>query len=326
MSGEATEAAARLRRMFAQLALAAAALTFVVIVASAILRQTQVGLSCADWPACYGQVDASAADTPPSTGVRLVRIAHRIAATGVLALIVGMLLVAWTQEPAWKRQGTLALAALVIAAALAVLGVATPGARLPAVTLGNLLGGYLLLAVLTATATATTRTDVAPAPWHAPNAPLRWIALAVLALAFAQASLGALIGAQYALTACPTLGKCPGFAFDEFVMTDALDPFRPLSIAAGRVIPPPSAAGVYVMHRALGIVVAVITLVLAYRWREVDRRRARMLAAFAVAVPLLGVAAIAAVPSLPLTILHNAAAALLVAGLAAAVARPFRGS
>lgn len=60
---------ARLVGLYARIALAAAALTFVVIVTSAYIRHT----------------DAS---------VHLARVAHRLAATGVLAGIIGMLLVA----------------------------------------------------------------------------------------------------------------------------------------------------------------------------------------------------------------------------------------
>ena len=320
MSGDTPETVARLRVLFARTALAAAALTFVVIIASAFMRHTQVGLACADWPACYGVVDAAGAEAVPSTAVRLVRVAHRIAATGVLALIIGLLLIAWTQRPAWKREGTLATAALAIAAALAVLGIATPGARLPAVTLGNLLGGYAVLAMLAASVATATTANAAPTPWWRPGARLPWIALAALVLAFAQSALGGSIGAQYTLTACTTLGRCPGFP-DEFMLSPALDPFRPLSIVDGRVVPPPRAAAVYITHRTIGIAVVVVTLVLASALSKRDRRLAWMLGILAVAAPLAGVVTILAVPSLMLTVLHNTCAALLIAALAMAVVR-----
>lgn len=322
MSDGTVPAAARLRRFFVLLALAAAALTFVVIVASAFMRHTQAGLGCADWPACYARIATDSAETPPSTGVRIARIAHRIAATSVLALVVGMLLVAWTQRPVWRRERRIALAALVVTVGLAVLGIATPGTRLPAVTLGNLVGGYLMLALLAALAATATRAEAAPASSAAPAAPLRWIAFGALALAFAQAAAGGMIGAQYALTACPTLGKCEGFPFDEFRFGAAFDAWRPLVVADGRVVPPAGGAAPYVVHRAAGIVVAIVVLVLGHALRRTDRRRALALAALALAAPLAGVAAIVAVPSLPLTVLHNATAALLIAALAHVVARP----
>jgi cytochrome c oxidase assembly protein subunit 15 len=315
MNVETPEAIARLRILLARMALAAAALTFVVIIASAFMRHTQAGLACADWPACYGRMEASAGDIAPSIEVRVVRIAHRLAATSVLAFVIGLLLVAWTQKPAWKREGSLALAALIVAAALAVLGLATPGARLPAVTLGNLLGGYLMLALLAATAAATRRHD-ATASTIASDGTARSIACTVLALVFVQAAAGGMIGAQYALTACPALDGCPAFSFGELLEAGAFDPFRELSIVDGRVVPPRGAAGLHTIHRALGIAVAAAVLALAYRMRRLDRHAALLLVALAVGTPLVGAAAVAGMPSLPMTVLHNAAAASLVAALA----------
>jgi cytochrome c oxidase assembly protein subunit 15 len=310
----AADSSARLRLLFARAAVAAAALTFVVIVASAFMRHTQVGLGCDGWPACYGLLDEAA----PTSAVRVVRIAHRLAATGVLALVIGLLLIAWTQRPPWRRKGTLALAALALAAGLAVLGIATPGARLPAVTLGNLLGGYLLLAALAATAAAhPSPSDVAAS---ARRVPLRWLAIAALAFVLVQTALGGSIGAQYALPACTTLGKCAGLPFDEFRMTAAFDPFRPLTVVAGRVVPPPDAAGVFVIHRTLAIVAVVVTLIVAWHLRQGSRRLAATLAALAVATATAGIAAVVVAPSLPLTVAHNACAALLVATLAVVVA------
>ncbi len=86
-------------------------------------------------------------------------------------------------------------------------------------------------------------------------------------------------------------------------------------------MPPADAAGVYMAHRVLGVLVALVTLIVAHALRRADRRTARLLAAFAVGTPLLGVAAILALPSLPFTVLHNGTAALLVATLTATVTR-----
>ena len=320
MTPDGPETTARLRIVVARMALAAAALTFIVIVASAFMRHTQAGLACADWPACYGRMEASGGDTAPSTEVRVARIAHRLAATSVLAFVIGLLLVAWTQKPAWKRDGSLALAALIVAAALAVLGLATPGSRIPAVTLGNLLGGYLMLALLTAVA-AATRANASEVLPQAQATRLRWSAIVMLALVFAQAASGAMIGAQYALTACPTLDGCPAFSFGELVAAGALDPFRELSVVDGRVVPPNSAAGLHVIHRALGIAIAAAVLALAYRMRRIDRRATLTLAALALAAPLLGTLTIITIPSLAFTVLHNAMVAVLIAILAVTAAR-----
>jgi cytochrome c oxidase assembly protein subunit 15 len=269
-------------------------------------------------------MESAGSEAPPSSGVRAARLAHRIAATGVLALVIGVLLVAWTQKPAWKTEGALALAALVLAAGLAVLGIATPGARLPAITLGNLLGGYLMLALLCATAAATMRGNRGGAPAQSPTGPLRWGTLALLAFLFVQTASGGMIGAQYALPACPTLGGCTGFSMDGLLAGGALDPMRALSIVDDRVAPPAGAAGLHVIHRLFGIVAAVATLALAYAMREADRRAGRILAVLALCALLLGAAAIAGMPSLPLTVLHNATAAALIGALAYVSARTTR--
>jgi cytochrome c oxidase assembly protein subunit 15 len=316
---------ARRRRYFVVLPVAALILAAIVILASAYLRHTQAGLACTDWPACYGRIGVEVPDAVPATGVHLARIAHRLAATSVLALVIGQLLIAWTQRPAWTRDGVLAVAALVVAVALAALGMATPGARLPAVTLGNLLGGYLLLAVLACGVTAAIDALRAPPAAEERAAALRWLAVGGLALVFVQAALGGMIGAQFALTACPTLGSCVGFSPAELGSTAALDAFRPLVVVGGRVVPPESAAVPVILHRTLGPVVAAVVLALAYALRRMRRFGAIVLSTLALAAPLLGAAAILALPSLPLTVAHNAVTAALIGMLASvAVGRPAR--
>ena len=188
-----------------------------------------------------------AREAPPSTAVRLVRIAHRLAATSVLALVIGMLLVAWTQKPAWKREGGLALAALFVAAALAVLGLATPGAKFPAVTLGNLLGGYLMLALLSATAAlARSSDDDRPRCRHRPRQARARSPAPCSCSSSCRPLRVRLIGAQYALTACPALARVPGLFVRRPSRGGALDPFRALSIVEGHVVPPAGAAGLHV--------------------------------------------------------------------------------
>ena len=67
-------------RVFRACALAAAAFTLVVIVASAFVRQSQVDLRCVEWPACAMR-PAVAASPAPGSALSGARLAHRIAAT-----------------------------------------------------------------------------------------------------------------------------------------------------------------------------------------------------------------------------------------------------
>src|SRR5262245_4101580 len=199
---------ARARRLFGRLALAASALTLVVIVASAFIRHTQAGLSCSDWPACYAAIDGQ---TSAATGVSIARVLHRLAATSALVLVVGLWLSARTRGPKFERVRLLAFAALLVAAALGVLGVATPGATVPAVPLANLLGGYLMFALLAALVGTAIDLDF-PAADRAGRASGSRFALALLVLAFVQASIGGLIGTRFTLTACTEIVRCAGIA------------------------------------------------------------------------------------------------------------------
>ena len=314
MSVAATSTApiARVRRALGRVALAASALTLVVIVASAFIRHTQAGLSCGDWPACYAAVDANETAT---TGVSIARIVHRLAATGALVLVVGLWLSARARRPAFRRERRLGLAALLVAAALGLLGVATPGAAVPVIPLGNLVGGYLMLALLAALAgVAAVDDDVRPANHAA--ASHRRFALGLLALAFVQAGIGGLIGTEFALASCRNLLHCSGVAADAAAIGGSLDPFQPLTSVNGHFVPPSNGAALHTVHRLFAIAVTFLALVLAYALRSIDARACAWLTALALTAPLLGVAAVVAMPALPVTVLHNAAAALLIATLA----------
>ncbi len=317
MTAAAAEPAARLRALFVRMALAAAALTFVVIVASAFMRHAQAGLSCGDWPACYARVAAPLASAPPDAGVQFARIAHRLAATGVLALVIALMLVARTRRPAWRREGRLAQVALLVVVALAGLGIATPGARLPAVTLGNLLGGYALLAALAATAAVAATAGAATATARGRAQTPAVIALAAVLV---QAALGGLIGAQFASPACAALVDCGAWSWSAFVDGGAWSPLRTPAVVDGHAIAPAGAAGLHLLHRANGLLVAALVLVtVAAMWRG-RARAAWMLSALLVAAAVSGIAAVSPAPALAVVVVHNACAALLVATLAWAAA------
>ncbi|MBI5720278.1 MAG: COX15/CtaA family protein [Burkholderiales bacterium] len=170
-----------------RLALAVVALMVCVVFASAWLRLAQPRVACADWPACRGatalegaraalasRTTDRAADESlgaPQT-VQRVRAVHRIAATSALLLVVALVVLLLRERPRRHRLLRPALALLALALALSMLGVVTPGSRALAVLLGNLLGGFLMLAIaLALTTRAMTPTEGATAPTEGPTAP-----------------------------------------------------------------------------------------------------------------------------------------------------------
>jgi heme A synthase len=185
----------------------------------------------------------------------------------------------------------------------------------PAVPLGNLLGGYLMLALLSAHAGIVTGGGSGADATASSRLP--WLALALIGAMFVQAYVGALIGAQFALRSCPDLGRCGDHVP---TLAGALNPLEPLRVVEGHFVAPPGAAHLHTIHRALGAVVSIAALALAWAMRPGHRYVAALVAVLALLTPLLGAAALLWMPSLPLTVLHNAAAAAMIAVLAAIAA------
>lgn len=164
----------------ARLAAIAAALAFCVIVFGAFVRLTHAGLSCPDWPTCYGKAtwpgheqEISAANLAyPERPVEMHKTwreqGHRMVAgsLGVLILVLAL-------SAVWRR---LALrAALIVAAISAAIGV-----------IGYIKGLHGLSAVCSALALALPLVVALrlgrPAPWR--------IAVVILSVVIFQAMLG----------------------------------------------------------------------------------------------------------------------------------------
>lgn len=301
-----------LRRM----ALLCAALMLATITLSAFMRLSQAGLGCPDWPACYGQnlraLQQGTAAAPAGHAVAAARLAHRVVAS--LALVLALLMVAATlaTRPLLRREGRLALALLVLALALAALGIATPGARLPAVALGNLLGGFAMLALCWRLAAAGAAHSGAPG--------LGAWGVAGLVLLSSQVALGALLSASYAALACTDLADCSRLVQAAAWDWQALNPWREPVLAATAAAPDPGGALVSLAHRAGALVVLpMLALLGTLAWRRGRRGAGAALLALVALQVALGLFIVAAGLPLAPVLLHNAVAALLLATLARVV-------
>jgi cytochrome c oxidase assembly protein subunit 15 len=310
MAMPASDRAQRTARLVARLATAGAALVLVVIVSSAWLRLTQNGLGCSGWPACYGAIaklDAAtqAAPVPAAAYTDEVRATHRVAASAV-GVLIGIAAVLWLSGER-RRRGVTAgvLAVLALTVFLALLGRYTPGAALPAVTLGNLMGGMALLALLWLLRLQL----MAAAPQAVPRA-LAGAARLALLLVIAQIVLGGLVSAKYAALACPTFPDCNGLWWPPRGSWAAFDPLQALAAAGGD-----AAQTLHITHRlgAALVACAVASLAVALWLRGGQFRvQGALLAGLLLLQIVLGVALIVAQPLLALAVAHNAVAALLL--------------
>jgi cytochrome c oxidase assembly protein subunit 15 len=292
-------------RVFRRLVIIAGALVLVILSLSAAIRLTNAGLGCADWPACYGRevLAATASVLPRSVAAML----HRLAATA-LAIVILVILVLSRRA----GRGRPALALLALTVFLAALGIATPGAHFPLVTLGNLLGGLAMLGVLLWLLLDLVARPAPPRP--APG--LRRGARLGLIVLVGQIALGGWVSANYAALSCTDFSGCAGDGWSAAGMNEAWQLWRRLpSDTHGTIIREPAGAAIHLVHR-IGALVTLAVLgwlgVKTWRLGAAFRTLALGIAGLLMLQVALGVAAV--LTSLPLALVlgHNAVAALLL--------------
>ena len=292
-----------------RLAAAALALVLVIISAAAYLRLSHAGLGCPDWPACYGLPEANAARLEQSLPGALVRLAHRVAALGAGALVLALGWRVLSRQP--RRAAEMAALAAMVAllAFLAVIGRWTGVSAVPAIAVGNMLGGSALLALLW----LLWRMQY-PAPPAAPHPPLvilAWLAFAAFTL---QAALGAAVSAKFAALACGGWFSCPGA--DAAHGWSAFDPF-PAAVPGGAGA---ELATLQLAHHYGGAAVLALCLALGALLARAGalRRTGLALVACATAQAALGAASVSLGHPLGVSIAHNVVANLLLLALVSA--------
>ena len=124
------------------LCLSAALLTWPLIPYGAFVRLNNAGLSCPDWPLCYGQL------LPPAGYEIALETGHRFVAALLGLLIITITFVSFRQHSNYHIRG-LALFSLILVCIQGIIGALTVTMTLwpPIVTL-HLIGGNLLFGVL----------------------------------------------------------------------------------------------------------------------------------------------------------------------------------
>ena len=302
--------AERLARLVGKLAGLAAVLTLVVITVSALLRLAQAGLGCEPWPQCYG-----AARAVP--WLDAVRAMHRVSALAVGLIVLMTFVLAASGGRAAARLAILAGAALAVVVFLTWVGIITPGSRLPAIALANLLGGMTLFALLWGLFHAAGSAGKT-VPWRADA-----IALIAIPLLFTQIGLGALAHATFSSASCPTLAGCAVSEWLPLLAAPAFDPFQPVAVVDGHSMPRAGAGAVQMTHRALALGVAAWLAWVAWRAWQVSAARASALALAGLLILQIGTGTLLVMLQMPLATAaaHNVAASLLLAALLRVVLR-----
>lgn len=295
-----------------RIALLCTAMVFAITSLSAFIRLSQSGLGCSDWPQCYGSRMRDAQQGQPpvasdSEAVKAARQAHRLVAVVALLLVIAMVVLCFGNRPYLQREGLLALALLALALGLAVLGRFTAGARLPVVTLGNLLGGMSMLALSWQLAVRTT---------DAPSSKLRGWARIGAALLLIQLSLGALVSSSYAGLSCGSATDCLRVTEATGWSWSVLNPWREPAFDTWQNSLNAAGAITQLAHRSGALLILLVLLPLGVALLRSGRRGqgALLLSLLCVQVALGGLMVASSLP-LTLTLAHNMVAALLMAVL-----------
>lgn len=212
-------------RRNASLALFTFALAFVVILLGAFTRLTNAGLSCPDWPNCFGYLTAphttaqlqGAAQHFPSTAVDIKKawteMTHRYAAgtEGILILILSFSIL-FTRRTKDMKSTFIGIALIILLAVQVMLGMLTVTEKLkPVIVLAHLLTGLSLLSVLWWAYLdlhlhddSFLTTSPRPSPWLKRGL---WLAFIII---FLQITLGGWVSTHYAGLACIDFPYCNG--------------------------------------------------------------------------------------------------------------------
>ena len=248
---------------FAKLAIAAAIATYVLIVAGGLVRATDSGLGCPDWPLCFGDW------VPPADLNAWIEHTHRLIAALAVGPLVGLvaLLTVFTS----RRRDRVLLWAAVIAGVLVIVQALLGGQVVIRQLQRELVTAHLgmALTVLAMTILIADRAANRRFPARIPGSPTLLV-LVTGALIFAQMLLGSWV-----------TGHNAGLAFADFpLMNGSLAP----ELATVE-------QGIQLAHRALAVVVLVAVLWMTFAVRRSTRARLpRALAATAAALVVVQLA------------------------------------
>lgn len=256
-------------------------LTFDLVLFGAFTRLTDSGLGCPDWPGCYGnaspvgavrEISAEQARMPtgPVThGKAWIEMVHRYLATGVGVLIITLAAGTWLQ----RKQG-LAVSpwwptfTLVWVCLQGAFGALTVTMKLfPAIVTLHLLGGMVLLALLTMQAVAYRQAERGAGPALVPAGAHAWL-VAGCALLWLQIALGGWVSTNYAVLACSEFPTCQGQWWPQMDFRIGFELWRELGkTAEGHHVTFAALTAIHYVHRLSAYAVFVVLGIAAWQLR-----------------------------------------------------------
>lgn len=265
-------------------------LTFDLVLFGAFTRLTDSGLGCPDWPGCYGSASplgakmeitfaqAALPSGPVTHGKAWVEMVHRYFATGVGALILLLAVGGWVMFIRAVRRHApspwLASVTLVWVCVQGAFGALTVTMKLfPAIVSLHLLGGYVLLALLTVQALRWSQAQGQHGTVPLARS-LKWAVGFALGMLVVQAVSGAWVSTNYAVLACTEFPKCQGSWWPEMNFAQGFELWRPLGYTQdGAHFSVQALTAIHFVHRLLAGATVLWLGVLAWRLWAIEPLR-----------------------------------------------------
>jgi cytochrome c oxidase assembly protein subunit 15 len=300
--------------------LATLCLAFMVTLLGAYTRLKDAGLGCPDWPGCYGNLFVPSSDLEPAViaDKAWIEMIHRYVAGTLGILIFYIAYQAFRQKTTPQVKAlSITLCALVVFQAL--LGMWTVTLRLyPLVVMGHLLGGFALLTLLWLTYLHLRGANkIGPAR---ETTKIKLLALGATMVLLGQIALGGWTSANYAALVCADFPTCQGQWWPPLDWGKAFD-LTAVGIFDSPGMPLENSARVTIQmaHRLGAVAASIFILLLIYQLclskNKLALRMAIVLLTLLSLQIVLGIVNVLAALPLPISLLHNANAALLLLGL-----------
>jgi cytochrome c oxidase assembly protein subunit 15 len=246
------------KQFFLRLNYIALMFTLIIVLLSAHIRLGESGLGCDPWPSCYAQStfqDTTQGLAIPTGEYLELRALHRLFASllGICVMII-MLIAVWYRR---AISPLLPILMFLVVLFLSILGVTTPTRTAPVVTLGNVLGGIALIALIWRQLLTLKPTHKVPGPYR--------LVLLLSAILGIQILAGIWASANYTASACPNLLSCNYIANATDKLLSSYDISRELVLdARGELIFTGHMNTIQFSHRLISVVLLLVVAATFY--------------------------------------------------------------
>lgn len=310
------------------LALVATVVAALVLLLGVLTRLSDAGLGCEGWPSCYGSsLQAGSMETAPEsvlTSTAEIEIFHRYLAAVLGLMVIMLAIISWRRREMEEYPFRLPTLILFLVAWQAVFGMWSVTLKLlPQVVTFHLIAGMVTFSLIWL---LTLR--LGSRPWELnEKADLQlqrlkpWL-LVLMAALLLQIGLGGWTSANYAAFACSDFPTCQGEWWPDMDFRQGFDFTQPVGPSyLGGKLETEARVAIHVTHRIAGLVLAVLTVIIATPLLRIKNSQVRVLTATFVMLMLtellLGVANNLLMAPMLTALLHHLISALLLLVLVA---------